>query len=84
MQWRYNRVARSHTWAEAAQNVHHRRTRHRGYVKKTLGPASLAILCAGFFLLVWLAFDSPEVLTAALVVAMLIFLAGALTRPSIR
>jgi hypothetical protein len=65
--------------------VHHRRTtRHRGETVKALGPAALVTLLAAFALLLWLAFDSPEVLTAALVVSVLIFLAGAFTGRPIR
>jgi hypothetical protein len=51
---------------------------------KTFGPTFTAILFAGFALLLWLAFDTPEILTAALVVGVLIFLIGAFTGKPIR
>jgi hypothetical protein len=51
---------------------------------KTFGPASLLILYAGFALLLWVAFDSPGVLAATLILGVLIFLVGALTGRPVR
>ena len=60
-----------------------RRTHHRG-ATKTIGPASLGIVYAGFALLVWVSFDSPGVLALTLILGVLIFLAGAFSGRPIR
>ena len=60
-----------------------RRLSYRG-TRKTFGIASLVVLSAGFALLLWLAFDSPVVLTATLILAILIFLVSAVTGRPIR
>ena len=60
-----------------------RTVRHRG-ATKTIGPASLGIVYAGFALLVWVAFDSPGVLAVTLILGVLIFLVGALSGRPIR
>ena len=62
-----------------------KRMHHRGATTmKTFGPASLVMLYAGFALLLWLAFDSPGVLAATLILGVLIFLVSAFTGRPIR
>jgi hypothetical protein len=48
------------------------------------GPATLVVLYAGFALLLWLAFDSPGVLVATLILGVLMFLVFAFTGRPIR
>ena len=60
-----------------------KRTHHR-VATKTFGPASLVILSAGFALLLWVAFDSPGVLAATLILGVLIFLVSAFAGRPIR
>ena len=62
-----------------------KRRHHRGATTmKTFGPAALVILYAGFALLLWIAFDSPGVLAATLILGVLMFLVGAFTGRPIR
>jgi len=62
----------------------HRMPRHRGEAVRAYGPATLAVLYAGLALLLWLAFDSPGVLVATLILAVLMFLVFAFTGRPIR
>ena len=60
-----------------------RRPHHRG-AKKILGPAYLVVLYAGFALLVFVVFDSPDVWAATVFLVVLIYLVGVFTGRPIR
>ena len=66
-------------------DVSRKRTHHRGATTmRTFGPASLVLVYAAFALLLWVAFDSPGVLAATMILGVLIFLVSAFTGRPIR
>jgi hypothetical protein len=65
--------------------VSRKRTHHRGATTTTtLGPATWVILYAGFALMLWVAFESPDIFAGTLILGVLIFLVGAFAGRPIR